>query len=250
MRAIWSGTISFGLVSIPIKLYSAIQHKAISFRLLHKKDNSPIKYKKFCEEENKEVKWEDIAKGIEIERDKYYVISEEEIEKLKPEKSYEIQVLEFIDLNTLDNIFFDNHYYIAPTRKNERAYFLFKAVLQSTGKIAIAKFVMREKEYICAISSYKSGLLLTTLNYQYEIREIEEIEELKSAPKLREEELGLANNLISQLYNENINMSKFRDNFKEQLMEIINNKEKGIKPKKLKKKEEENLLKALKASLK
>jgi DNA end-binding protein Ku len=250
MKSILSGSISFGLVNIPIKLYSAVQHHAVNFKLVHKKDSSPIKYKRYCEKENKEVEWKDIAKGIEISKGKFIVLSKEEIQKFKPAKSDLIEVIKFIDAKHLDPIYFNNHYFMAPRKEKDKAYFLFREVLQSTSKIAIARFVMREKEYVCVISSYKNGLLLSTLNYAYEIKDIKQIEELKNPPKLRKEELVLAKELINKLYFSEFDISEFKDTFLEQLKASIKQKEEGkviiIKPKVKTK----NLVEALKASLK
>jgi len=250
MRPLWSGAISFGLVNIPIKLYSAIQHKAVSFKMLHKHDNSPIKYKKWCEKENKEVAWEEVAKAIQVSKNEFYLLTEEEMKKLKPEKSSLIQIVEFVDASRVDPIYFDSHYYIAPEKEMEKAYFLFREVLQLSGKLAIAKFVMREKEHTCTISSYKNGLLLSTLNYSYEIRDIAELDELKAVPKLSNEEISLAKQLINKLYTEEFDITKFKDTFAEQLHLAIEQKEKGIVELGKPKKKSKNLMDALKASLK
>lgn len=246
MRPIWTGSISFGLVSIPVKLYSAIKHQSVKFKLLHQKDNSQIKYKRFCEEEEKEVSWDEIVKGIEITKGEFVTLTKEEIEKLKPAKSENIDVIEFIDSLQIDPIYFNNHYYLAPQKEKEKAFFLLKEVLQSASKIAVVRFIMREKEYIAVISSYKSGLLLSTLNYSYEIRNINEIEELKESPELKKEELELAKQLINKLYKETFEVSKFKDTFIEQLKDKIKGKEAPI----VKKRKKKNLVEALKASLK
>lgn len=250
MKAIWTGSISFGLVSIPIKLYSAIQHHTVNFKLLHKKDNSPIKYKRFCEKENKEVEWKDISKGLEISKDKFLIMSKEEIEKLKPAKSDLIEIVEFIDTNHVDPIYFNSHYFMAPQKEKEKAYFLFKEVLQSTNKIAIARFTMKEKQHVAVISSYKNGLLLSTLNYSYEIKDIKGIEELKSPPELKKPEIKLAEELINKLYKPSFNIQEFKDEFLEQLKEAIKKKEKGVIEIKEEVKPHKNLVEALKASLK
>lgn len=250
MKAIWTGTISFGLVSIPVKLYSAIQKHSINFKLLHKKDNSPVKYKRYCEKENKEVEWKDIVKGLEISKDKFIVISKEELEKLKPAKSDLIDVVEFIDAKHINPIYFNSHYYIAPEKEKDKAYFLFKEVLQATSKIAIIRFVMREKQYVAIISAYKNGLLLSTLNYSYEIKDIKEIGELETPPILKKEELSLAEELINKLYKPQFNIQEYKDTFLEQLKAAIKKKESGVIEIKEPVKRAKNLVEALKASLK
>jgi DNA end-binding protein Ku len=252
MKSIWQGSISFGLVSIPIRLYSAIERKGIGFRLLHKKDNSTIIYKRFCTKEGKEVKWEDIVKGIEVRKGQFYVVSKEELAKIKPEKTDYIDIVEFVDNSQIDPIYFDSHYYVAPARKKDKAYFLFKEVMKLSGKAAIGRFVMREKEYAAVISSYKKGLLLTTLNYAYEIRDINKLEELAEAPKVSAEELALAKTLIQKLAKPEFEITQFKDTFLEQLKELIVQKEKGkiVAAKLVHRKKEENLITALRASLK
>ncbi|HZX44570.1 MAG TPA: Ku protein [Candidatus Nanoarchaeia archaeon] len=252
MKTVWKGAISFGLVSIPINLYSAIEGKALSFRLLHKPDHQPIKYKRFCQDGH-EVPWNEITKGVEIAKDRYYEVDGEELEKLKPEKSDVVDIFEFVDARQVDPIYFNSHYYAAPQRQKDKAFFLFKEVLSQSAKVAIGKFVMRQKEYISAIESYKSGLLLTTLNYGYEIRDMGAIEELSSAPKLREEELSLAKQLIDRLYKEEFDIRQFKDTFAEQLKELLRRKEKGeaitVEHKPQAEGKEQDIIKALKQSL-
>lgn len=253
MKSVWNGSISFGLVNIPIKLYSAVESQTLGFRILHKKCNTPLKYKRWCPKCKKEVEWENVVKGLEISKDNFFVLTKEKLEKLKPEKTNKIEIIKIIDAKQIDPIYFDHHYYVAPAKKKEKAYALFKEVLQSAAKVAIGKFVMRERQHICAIESYKKGLLLTTLNYAYEIRDINKIEQLKKAPKLKKEELKLAKQLINKLYEEEFDITEFKDTFAQELKKAIKKvakgkKVKGIKVEKPEKKKK--LMEALKASIK
>lgn len=253
-KSIWNGYIVFGLVNIPIKLYSAIESKATSFKLLHTEDNGSIHNKRVCATCKKEVAWEDTVKGFEITKGEYLILSKQELEAIKPEKTKNLEIVEFVDAKQLDPIHFNSHYYIGPQKERERAYFLFKEVLVSSAKMAIGRFTMREKQYICAIESYNEGLLLTTLNYSYEIRNIGEIEELKGKPKLKEEELKLAKELINRLYQSEFNITEFKDSFADELKSIVKKKGKGETvtveeiPQEVVKREK-NLVEALKASL-
>jgi DNA end-binding protein Ku len=253
-RPIWQGAISFGLVTIPIKMYSAVNTKSIKFKLVHKKDKSPIKYKRYCEKEGKEVDWKDIIKALEISKGRYYFLEPEELEKLKPEKTGNLDILEFVSASQIDPIYFNTHYYLVPAKSKEKAYFLFRKVLQTAGKIAIARIIMRDKEYICVVSAYKTGMLLSTLNYQYEIKDMKNFEELRDAPSISTSEMQLAEQLIEKLTQEELDMTKFKDTFEEQLKKLIAKKEAGeiveIKGKTKKTTKEENLLAVLKASLK
>ena len=221
MKAVWKGAIAFGLVNIPIKLYSVAEPKAISFRLLCGKCHSPLRYKRWCDKCKKEVSWENVVKGIEYAKGKYFVVTKDVLRKLKPEKSDLIEIMFFIDKGSVDPIYVGKRYYVVPDKAGEKAYFLLKEVLQATAKIAVGKFVMKEKQYLCIIESYKQGLLLTTLNYAYEVRSIEDIEELKVSPKLSKKELMLAKELIKKLYEEEFDIAEIKDEFAEQLEEMI-----------------------------
>ncbi len=253
MKSIWNGSISFGLVNIPVKLYSAIESKAFSFRMLDKKSNSPIKYKRISEKTGKEVPWPDIVKGIEISKGKFFVPTKEQLEAIKPEKSDTIDIVEFVDQDQIDPVYFNSHYYIGPAKEKEKTYFLFREILQTTARTALGRFVMREKEYVCTIKAYKEGLLLTTLNYSYEVRDIKSVDALQSAPKIGEPELKLAHELINKLYNTQFNIEQFKDTFAEEMEKIMKKAAKGevIEASKATKKvrKEDNLIAALKASL-
>lgn len=252
MRAVWSGDISFGLVSIPVKLYSAVKSETLGFRMLHKKHMAPIKYKKVCSECGKEIPLNEIVKGLEIRKGKYYVLTAEELDRLKPKKTNNIEIIEFIDEAQIDPIYFNGHYYLAPGKEKEKAYFLLREVLRGGAKVAIGKFVMREKEHVCVIRSYKTGLVLTTLNYNYEVRNIKDIENLSESVSVGEKELSLAKKIVEHLSREKFKMEEFKDSFAEELKKAIRAKEKGevIKVKKIKEApKEENLIEALKASV-
>jgi DNA end-binding protein Ku len=252
MKSIWKGTISFGLVSIPVKLYSAIEHQSIGFHMVCKKCNERVQYKKVCPGCGKEeVSMKDIVKGLEISKGEYLLFTDEEINSLRPEKSDRIEIKEFVDSDEIDIIYYDKPYFCAPSQSKDRAYYLFLEVLKTTKKIAVGKFIMRQKEYLCAIQPYQKGLLLSTLNYKYEVRNINTIRELENAPTLNKQELELAGRLVDQLYAEDFDIADFRDTFSDQLQEMISHRDKKHQPRKLKRRiEEKPLLEALKASLK
>lgn len=250
MKPVWNGSISFGLVNIPIKLFSAVSSKSFSFKLLHEKDKSPIGYKKWCKEEDREISNDEIVKAVEISKGNYHLMDKEELDRIKPEKSDFLDIIEFVDGSQVDPIYFSNHYFIGPQKSKDKSYFLFKEVLGLSGKVAIGRFVMREKEYVCMIRSFKKGLLLSTLNYAYEIRDINDLDELGDVPELRDEELGLANELINRLYKDEFDISKFEDTFAQKLQEALEKKEVIVYNRKEIEPPKENLMKALKASIK
>ena len=252
MKAVWEGSIAFGLVNIPVKLFSAVQPREVGFRLLDAKSKTPIEYKRWCPVCSEEVEWKDVVKGLEIKKGEYYIFSKEELEKLKPEKTERIDIEEFVDSGSIDSVYYNKHYYAAPEKEGEKAFFLFKEVLLLTAKVAVGRFVMREKEYVCAIESYKNGLLLTTLNYSEEVRDIGQITELKKPPKLSLQEVELAKKLVAMMQRKELGMEKFHDTFAEDVKKAIKSKKKievevAAKPKPTK---EKDLMQSLKMSLK
>lgn len=252
--AVWKGSISFGLVNINIELYSAIKSHSFGFKLLHSKCKMPIKYERWCDHCNEEVEWENIVKGFKLEDGSYFILTKENLEKLKPQRTDDINIVEFIDAKSLEPIYFDQHYYIAPAKISDKAFFLFTRILEKLDKIAIGQFVMRDKEYVCAIQPFKNTLLLTTLHYEYEIKHIAKIDELEP-PKAVLKELELAKQLVNKLAVKKLNMSQFKDSFAEQLIQKIKQFSKGMKIVETKKTKtpkvaESSLINALQASLK
>jgi len=252
MKAIWSGTLSFGLVSIPVKLVSIVESHKLGFKMLCGKCHSPITYERRCEKCKKKVAWDDIVKGLPLENEKYFIATPEEIKKLKPEKTDTISIVEFVDYSAIELIYFDKHYAIIPEAKGIKPFALFQKALEKTNKVAIGRFVMRDKEYTCAINPYENYLLLTTMHYEYEIRDID-VAALKKAPKITQAEITLATKLIKELTKKEFDMSQFKDTFAQELKKAIKakGKKKTIAPKKKpKKKKEKSLMNLLKTSLK
>ena len=249
MKAVWKGYVGFGLVNIPISLYSAVDQDRISFRLLHDEDKAPITYKRFCTECGKEVDWGDIVKGLEVGKNEYYVFTKKEIEELKPEAGDMIEIKEFVNKEELEWIYLNKHYFLGSQKGAERSFNLLKRVMGDTNKIAIAKFVMREKEYVCAIYNYKKGFLLSILNYENEIRDIENVPNIGKETELKDREIELAEELIDKLTNKHLSMDKYEDTFTEKLKEVVKEGvvehiEKGKKVQKT-----ENLIESLEASI-
>ena len=172
MKSIWKGSISFGLVTIPVRLYSAVQEHVLGFKMLHNKCHTPITMKRWCDHCKKEVAWDDIVKGLKLEDGSYFILTQEKLKELKPTTTDAISIVEFVDASQIQAIYLEHHYYLGPEKSGENAFFLFKKALEDSGKVAIGTFVMRDKEYACVINPYSKTLLLTTLNYAYEIRDI------------------------------------------------------------------------------
>lgn len=252
MKAIWNGSLSFGLVNIPVKLYAAIERRPVSFKLLHEKDNSPIEYRRWCSQHGHEVPWNEVVKGVDLGEGTFYVLSKQELGSLRPKRSESIDVQEFVAEDKLDRIWVDQHYYLGPDKGGQKAFFLLREVLVRGKKLAIATFVMREREYVAAIGPYGPGMLLTTLNYLDEVRSMEGLEGMAEKPPTKRNELELAEQLIDKMTMDKLNLSKFKDNYRERLKQAIEARdakhlvqvEQEVRPT-----PEANLLDALKASL-
>ena len=222
-KAIWKGAISFGLVNIPIKIYPATKPKVLKFRLIHKVCGTPLQYKKWCPHCNKEVPNEEIIKAYPLTKEKFIPINKEDFERVKLPSLKTIEILEFIDLGQVDPIYFQKAYYVAPEETARKAYSLLVEVLRLTNRAAVGKVVMRGKEYLVLIRAYKKGLVMHTLYYLGEVRDIEELPEIQTLVTIREEELKMAQALVEKLSHD-FDLSKYKDEYTEQLVKIIEEK--------------------------
>jgi DNA end-binding protein Ku len=168
-QGIWSGTISFSLVAIPVRLVAAVEPGRVSFRLLHNKDYSPLARKMLCPKDETTVSRDEMTRGFEIAPDQYVLMTDEELESVSPERSRTIEIVDFIDLKEVDPVYFDHPYYLVPSKGGEKAYRLLAEVLRRTDKAGLAKFVLAEREYLVAITPKGGALALTTLHYSEEI---------------------------------------------------------------------------------
>lgn len=209
--------ITFGMVAIPIAMLTATQDNDIHFNQLHKEDNSRIRYKKTCAHCGKEITTNDIVKGYEYDKDKYVVITDEEIEKIKTEKEKSIQILHFAQLNQISPVYYDKTYQAAPEPGGEKAFELLRAALMSEQKIAIGKTVIGTKDTLMAIIPREDGILISTMFYADEIKEI-----LKqyNKPEVSQQELSMAKTLISSM-DTPFDPSKYKDEYQERLRELI-----------------------------
>jgi DNA end-binding protein Ku len=259
-RTIWKGSISFGLVNIPIQVFSATQKEDYtSFNQLCENGHK-IKYKKWCPVEEREVPWSEIKKGYEITKNNYVVLEKDEIENIKLKSTNTIEVKEFIDAEEFDAIFIEKNYYIGPDdgkKKNSqtpnKAYSLFVKILNETKKIAIGKVVLKDKEQLVALRAYQRGLVMHQLKYLDEIKPMDEIGGLDSSQKIDPKELSLGKTLVENLTTGKFDPGQYSDSYAKELEKLIEAKSKGQK---VTVKEEEKLeettdiLEALKASLK
>ena len=223
-RSIWSGTISFGLVNIPVKLQSAVQSETLDFDMLSKKDMAPIRYARIDTKTGKEVPWKEIVKGFEYTKGKYVVVEDKDFEKARPEKSKSIDIVQFVKEEEIDTILFEKPYYIIPDKGAAKSYRLLLKALNETESVGIAEFMLRNRMHVCAIKPYNDILLLNQMRYQDEVKEIPEIEakEARISPK----EVQLAIKLIEQL-SEKFDPAAFKDTYNDELKKIIKAKAAG-----------------------
>ena len=225
MRSIWSGTISFGLVNIPIKLQSAVmQESALDFDMLSKKDLAPIRYARIDTKTGKEVPWKDIVKGFEYRKGKYVVVEEKDFEKASPEKSKSIDILQFVKEEEIDTILFEKPYYIVPDKGAGKSYRLLIKALEETGLVGIAEFMLRNRMHVCAIKPYNDILLLNQMRYQDEIKELPDVE--VKTERVSPKEVQLAVKLVEQL-TEKFDPAAFKDTYVDELKKIIKAKAAG-----------------------
>lgn len=249
-RPIWSGSISIGLVNVPVKLYTMIRDQSFSFRLLHKDDGQPLKYERVCTRDDKVVEWKDTVKGFEVRKDQFVVFEKEELEAIKPESDELIRLDKFVSLLSIDPIYFDKSYILVPDR-SEEAYSLLLTALQQLGRAGMGKVTLRTKEYPVVVHEYRGALILTTLRYAYEVVDPMDMEGLRALKKPGKKELDLAARIIEDLSGE-FNIADFRDAYRERMEELIEKKMKGeiIVAAQPKKEEVKELMAALQETIK
>src|ERR671931_634922 len=262
-RAIWKGSISFGLVNIPIQVFSATQKEEYtSFNQLCNEGHK-IKYKKWCPVEEREVQWSEIKKGYEITKDTYVVLEKEDLEKVKLKTTNTIEVKEFIESEQFDPIFVEKNYYVGPetakkkkkTETSSKAYSLLVKILNETNKVAVGKVVLKDREHVVALRAYQRGLVMHQLKYLDEIRPMDEIGLLDGLQQVDSKELSLGKTLVENLTTEKFDLGQYSDAYAKELENLIEAKSKGKKVTIKEQEEEEpeettDILEALKASLK
>lgn len=226
MRPIWTGAIGFGLVNIPVKLYSATESSNLDFDMLDKKDLSNIKFQRINEKTGKEVKWENIVKGYML-GSKYVVLDDKDFEKANAVKTKLIEINEFVDAVDINSVYYESPYYLAPDKSGVRPYALLREALLKTGKAGIASFVMRNKESLAVIRAQDDVIILNRIRFAQEIRETGELN-LPKKEDVKAPELKMAVTLINQLAGK-FDISKYKDNYSAELMKVINAKAKGVK---------------------
>lgn len=225
-RPIWSGALGFGLVNVPVRLFTAVRQKEVRFHMLHDADGARIQLRRVCSAEGEEVPYAHIVKGFETARGRYVVITPEELAALDPERSRTIDIQDFVALGDIDPIYYESSYHVLPDEGSERPYALLRSAMERQKKVAIAKFVMRTREYLCAVRPYDSTLVLSTMNYADEIVDAGELGAAPPRAKPNERELALAEQLIESLATE-FQPERYHDEHRERVLELVRRKAEG-----------------------
>lgn len=227
-RAIWTGSISFGLLNVPVRLYSAVARRNIALREIRDSDSARIKHRRVAEGTDEEVPYENIVKAYEITPGQYVPLSKDEMSALAPEKTRAIEVQDFVDLEEIDPIYFDSPYYLGPAAGAEKAYALLAKAMEASGKVAVSRFVFRNKEHLAALRSTDGVLTLTTMRFADEVVPAGELGDAlpEKAPKVNKREQEMAEQLIESLSTE-FDPSAYRDEYREQLLALIERKAEG-----------------------
>ena len=227
-RSMWKGSIAFGLVNIPIELYSAVRDHRPKFRMLHAKDESPIHYEKVCASEGKPVAWEDLVKGYEYEKGQFVILTKEDFKVAAVEKTKTIDILDFVDPKEVDERYFETPYYLQPGKGADRAYALLRDAIEKSGKIGIAKIILRDAQHLAAVETIGDAIVLTMMRFADELADLADFRFPKSENH-RPGEMNMALQLIDSL-SAKWEPEKYTDEYRDNLMRVIKAKLKGKKP--------------------
>jgi DNA end-binding protein Ku len=224
-RALWKGSIAFGLVNIPIELHTAVHDHRPRFRMLHAKDKSPVRFERVCMREGNPVAWEDLVKGYEYSKGHFVVLSKEDFKAAAVEKTRTIDIVDFVKAEEIDDRFFETSYYVLPTKGGERAYALLREAIRDSGRIGISKFILRDAQHLAAVEVIGNAIVLTVMRFADELVDIRGFE-FPPAKDIRKTELDMAKTLVNSLAAE-WDPEKYTDQYRDNLMRIIQGKLKG-----------------------
>jgi DNA end-binding protein Ku len=228
-RALWKGSISFGLVNIPIELHTAVHNHRPKFRMLHAKDKSPVRFERVCIRDGHPVAWEDLVKGYEYEKGHFLVVTKEDFKAAALEKTRTIDIIDFVKADEIDDRFFETPYYLLPAKGGERAYALLREAVRESGRVGVAKFILRDAQHLAAVEVIEDALVLTMMRFADELVDAKSFE-FPSESGIRRPELDMAKALVNSLAAE-WDPSKYTDQYRENLLRIIKGKLKGKKVK-------------------
>jgi DNA end-binding protein Ku len=226
-RAIWSGSISFGLVNVPVKLFTSVRKKDVRFNQLHATDNVRIQQKRVCPADGEEVSWDDLVKGYEISPGQYVVVTNEELDALDPEATHTVDIEDFVALEGIDPLYFDSSYYLVPDATGVKPYRLLLDAMTESGRVGIGRVVLRTKQYLCAVRPLGDALVLTTMNFADEVSPASELEGLPGpGAEASSREMKVAKQLIDSL-TAKFEPDKYHDTYREGVLELIEAKAQG-----------------------
>jgi DNA end-binding protein Ku len=224
-RALWKGSISFGLVNIPIELHTAVRNHRPKFRMLHAKDKSPVKFERVCIRDGHPVAWEDLVKGFEYAKGHFVVLTKEDFQAAAVEKTRAVDIIDFVKAEAIDDRYFETPYYLVPVKGGERAYALLREAIRESGRVGIAKFILREAQHLAAVEVIENAIVLTVMRFDDELVDVKQFD-FPSAEGVRKAELDMAKALVNSLDAE-WDPAKYTDEYRENLMRIIKAKMKG-----------------------
>jgi DNA end-binding protein Ku len=224
-RAIWKGSIAFGLVNIPIELHTAVRNHRPKFRMLHAKDKSPVKFERVCQREGEAVAWEDLVKGYEYQKGRFVVLTKDDFKAAALEKTRTVDIIDFVNADEIDDRFFETPYYLTPVKGGERAYALLREAIRETGRIGIAKFILRDAQHLAALEVIEKALVLTIMRFTDELVDAGDFD-FPAAEGVRKGELDMAKALVNNLAAD-WDPSKYTDQYRENLLRVIQGKLKG-----------------------
>jgi DNA end-binding protein Ku len=224
-RALWKGSISFGLVNIPVELHTAVRNHRPKFRMLHAKDKSPVRFERVCITDGRPVGWDDLVKGYEYAKGHFVVLTKEDFQAAALEKTRTVDIIDFVKAEEIDDRFFETPYYLVPAKGGERAYALLREAIRESGRVGIAKFILRDAQHLAAVEVIDQAIVLTVMRFADEMVDVTQFE-LPSADGVRKAELDMAKALVNSLAAE-WDPSKYTDVYRENLLRIIQAKTKG-----------------------
>ena len=227
-RALWTGSLSFGLVSIPVEIHTAVKDKGPRFRMLRKTDKSPIHFQRVAERDGKVVEWEQIVKGYEYAKGQFIVLTDEDFEKAALRKDRIIDILDFVESDAIDDRYFDKPYYLLPTKSGAKAYALLREAIKESGRIGVAKFVLRSKQRLAAIEAIGDALVLSTMRFRDELAKLEDYD-FPAAKGVQKRDLQLAQRLIGE-FSSKWDPAKYTDDYRQNIMKVVEAKRKRTSP--------------------
>ena len=227
-RSMWKGSLAFGLVNIPIELYSATRDHRPKFRLLHAKDEAPIRYERVCQTEGKPVGWEDLVKGYEYEKGHFVVLTKDDFKTAAVEKTKTIDIIDFVDPKQIDERYFETPYYLRPAKGSERSYALLREAIRESGKLGVSKIILRDAQHLAAVEAIGDALVLTMMRFADELADLDEFK-FPKAEGIRPAELKMAMQLIDNL-SADWEPGKYTDEYRDNLLKVIQAKLKGRRP--------------------